>query len=43
MIKLLLIFISLIFSISAHSEVDPFENINQVTHKINDTLDEEFA
>ena len=43
MIKLLLIFISLIFSISVHSEVDPFENINQVTHKINDTLDEEFA
>ena len=43
MIKLLLIFISLIFSISVHSEVDPFENINQVTHKINDMLDEEFA
>ena len=43
MIKLLLIFISLIFSISVHSEVDPFENINQITHKINDTLDEEFA
>ena len=43
MIKYFLFTISLLFSFNAHSEIDPFENINQITHKANNQLDEAFA
>jgi phospholipid-binding lipoprotein MlaA len=43
MIKILLISAGLVFSISAYGEVDPFEDINQVTHKFNTKIDESFA
>ena len=43
MIKYFLFTISLLFSFYVHSENDPFEDINQVTHKINNQLDETFA
>ena len=43
MIKYFLFTISLLFSFNVHSEIDPFENINQITHKINNQLDEAFA
>ncbi len=43
MIKILLISAGLVFSISAYGEVDPFEGINQVTHKFNTKIDENFA
>lgn len=43
MIKYFLFTISLLFSFNVHSEIDPFENINQATHKINNQLDEAFA
>ena len=38
-----LIFFSLFFSLAIHSQNDPFEEINQITHKINDEVDKTFA
>ena len=43
MIKILIISAGLVFSLSAYGEVDPFEDINQVTHKFNTKIDESFA
>ena len=43
MIKILIISTGLVFSLSAYGEVDPFEDINQVTHKFNTKIDESFA
>ena len=43
MIKILIISAGLVFSISAYGEVDPFEDINLITHKFNTKIDENFA
>ena len=38
-----LIFFSLFFSLAIHSQNDPFEEINKITHKMNDEVDKTFA
>ena len=38
-----LVFFSLFFSLVIHSQNDPFEEINQITHKINNGVDKTFA
>ena len=43
MIKILIISAGLVFSISAYGEVDPFEDINLITHKFNTKIDENIA
>jgi phospholipid-binding lipoprotein MlaA len=43
MIKVFILSVSLMLSLSVYSNVDPFEDINQVTHKFNVKIDENFA
>ena len=43
MIKVFILSVSLMLSLSVYSNVDPFEDINQVTHKFNAKIDENFA
>ena len=38
-----LIFFSVFFSLTIYSQNDPFEEINQITHNINDEVDKNFA
>ena len=38
-----LIFFSVFFSLAIYSQNDPFEEINQITHKINNEVDKNFA
>jgi len=41
--RFILIFLSIFFSLAIYSQNDPFEEINQITHKINDEVDKNFA
>ena len=43
MIKILIISFSLVFSLNAYSDVDPFEDINLITHNFNAKIDENFS
>ncbi|MDG1135562.1 MAG: MlaA family lipoprotein, partial [Bacteroidales bacterium] len=43
MIKVLIISLSLMFSLNSYCDVDPFEDINLITHKFNTKVDENFA
>ncbi len=41
--KALIVFLSLIYLSVALSEVDPFQDLNEKTHKLNQSLDESIA
>jgi phospholipid-binding lipoprotein MlaA len=43
MIKVFILSLSLMSSLNIYSNADPFEDINQVTHKFNAKIDENFA
>ena len=43
MIKILIISFSLVLSLNAYSDVDPFEDINLITHNFNAKIDENFS
>ena len=43
MIKILIISFSLVFSLNAYSDVDPFEDINLITHNFNAKIDKNFS
>ena len=43
MIKIFIISLSLMFSLNAYCDVDPFEDINLITHNFNAKIDENFS